>query len=594
MRARADIAAQLDQGRANVRPSSPPALTLPERRPAEWGIAIALFVLATAYSLLFRRYGLVANEGTILQGAQRILDGQVPYRDFFTLFTPGSYYFHALLFRIFGDSIIVARTAEAVNGGLFAALTYLLARRVCARWSALLTAYIVVVTVLSYGLFAVHNWDSTVWAYLTLYCAIWLLQRPHWGWALGMGTCCSLTALFEQSKGAGLLLGLTLGFAVLAVSGQVHLKRSWFFAVVTGLAWPVAITTSYFGAQHALPQMMKDLIHPLQHYAAVNEVPYGYMNWGDNVRSAILDGSLPQTAFMLYVTSPPFLVSALPIIGAGVLVYSTIQTWKMRPAWAERWSYYVLVSACTSGLLLCVLGTRKDWSHLIFIAPIVSLILSWLLDGSDIRLKLVDPAKPVLVFVVVVAFFFLGFAQLLKARGSVPRATRRGVLRVRPPENALGYLQAHLKPGEEIFVYPYFPPYYYLTATSNPTPYDFLQPGYNTPEEFQQVLNVITVHRPRVVLFQPRFYEDVVLTAPSMPLEVLGARDPVTEYILREYRSCAVLNPVNFGGLAFMVRKDLPCPQAPAGGAEPKNGDPKVKAPPWNSVEPGEPSQDAR
>ena len=131
-----------------------------------------------------------------------------------------------------------------------------------------------------------------------------------------------------------------------------------------GLAWPVAVAITYFAAQHALPQMMKDLIHPLQHYAAVNKVPYGYMNWGDDVRSAILDGSLPQTVFMLYVTSPPFLVSALPIIGAEVLVYSTIQTWKMRPAWAERWSYYVLVSACTTGLLLCVLGTRKDWSHL--------------------------------------------------------------------------------------------------------------------------------------------------------------------------------------------------------------------------------------
>jgi len=588
------MAAQQEQGRANARPSSLPALTLPERRPAEWGIVIGLFVLATAYSLLFRRYGLVANEGTILQGAQRILDGQVPYRDFFTLFTPGSYYFHALLFRTMGDSIIVARTAEAVNGGLFAALTYLIARRVCARWSALLTACTVVVTVLSYGLFAVHNWDSTLWAYLGLYCAIWVLQQPHWGWALGVGTCCSLTALFEQSKGAGLLLGLALGFAVLALSRQVHLKRSGLFAVVTGLVWPVAVAIAYFAAQHALPQMLKDLVHPLQHYAAVNKVPYGYMNWGDDVRSAILDRSLLQTAFLLYVMSPHFLVSALPIIGAGVLVYSTIQTWKMRPARAERWSYYVLVSACTSGLLLCVLGTRTDWNHLIFIAPVASLILAWLLDGSDIRLKLVDPVKPVLVFAVMVAFFFLGFAQLLKARGSVPRATRRGVLRVLPPEDAFGYLQAHLKPGEEIFVYPYFPPYYYLTATANPTAYDFLQPGYNTPEEFQQALNVITAHRPRVVLFQPKFYEDLALTAPSTPLEVLGARDPVTEYILREYRSCAVLNPVNFGGLAFRVRKDLPCPEAPAGGAMPEKGHPKAAAPPWNGAEPREPSQDAR
>jgi hypothetical protein len=40
------------------------------------------------------------DEGIILQGAERILRGQVPYRDFFSFFTPGSYYLLALLFKI--------------------------------------------------------------------------------------------------------------------------------------------------------------------------------------------------------------------------------------------------------------------------------------------------------------------------------------------------------------------------------------------------------------------------------------------------------------------------------------------------------------
>src|SRR5713226_6683617 len=84
---------------------------LPERSRSERYIALAIFLLSFLYLCVFRRYSWVdPDEGIILQGAQRILDGQVLYRDFFSFFTPGSYYLFALLFRVFGDSYLVAHT----------------------------------------------------------------------------------------------------------------------------------------------------------------------------------------------------------------------------------------------------------------------------------------------------------------------------------------------------------------------------------------------------------------------------------------------------------------------------------------------------
>jgi hypothetical protein len=559
MRTTADIATQQNEGISKSAPSLLSALTLPERIPAEWAIVAVVFALATGYSLFFPRFGVVPDEGNILQGTQRVLDGQVPYRDFFSLFTPGSFYFHVLLFRTFGDSIVVARTAVSVYGGLFAALTYLIARRVCARWSALLTSCMLSVAVLPISLFALHNWDSTLWAYLTLYCAVWILQRPHWAWALAMGTCCSMTILFEQSKGAGLLLGLVTGFGLLRACNQIRSERAQLMSAFVGLVLPIAVTISYFAWQRALLQMIVDLIHPLEHFAAVNAVPYGYMYWGDDMRSAILGGSWFRGAVILFLASPYFLVSALPVLGTGVLAYSTVKIWKMRQARVRRWSYYVLVSACTSGLLLSVLATRKDIFHLVYIAPIASLIMCWLLDGGDLRVPMVGPGKPLLVFILIFAFTILGFTQLLSANRLVSRKTRRGVLNMPAEETALDYLAAHTRPGEEIFVYPYGPAYYYLTATSNPTPYDFMQPGSNTPQQFQEALNVIATRRPRVVVFQSLFWEDIRYSFPSTPIQVLASRDPVAEFILREYRPCAVLVPANFGGLVFMVRKESPC-----------------------------------
>ena len=57
-------------------------------------------------------------------------------------------------------------------------------------------------------------------------------------------------------------------------------------------------------------------------------------------------------------------------------------------------------------------------------------------------------------------------------------------------ETALDYLAAHTRPGEEIFVYPYGPSYYYLTATSNPDPLRFYAAGAPTRlEQFQEALN---------------------------------------------------------------------------------------------------------
>ena len=535
---------------------------MPEKSGAEWGIVALLFVLATGYRLLFRRFVPMSyDEGITLQGAQRILDGQVLYRDFFSLVTPGSYYFFALIFRIFGDSMVVARTVVAIYGGFFSVTTYLIARRVCQRWSAFLSAYIVAVLVLPVG-WVLHNWDSTLWSCLALYCAVWLLQRPHWSWALAMASCASTTVLFEQSKGAGLLLGLAVGFVILWVSGELHLKRTEIIAASVGFFWPVVITVGYFAARHSLSPMVSDLLWPFQHYSGLNSVPFGLIEGGQVVASGVLEGSWLYAVFVLLTYSPYFLVPALPVFALGILAFSTLQLQSSGGRVRSRpYPYYVLVCACSMGLLLSVVATRRDAIHFMFLAPIFCLILAWFLDGKDIRLRILDSVRPALIFLLTLVFTINGIA-MLASNGNARRyvETRRGRLRVPAGEAALSYLQKHTVPGEQIFVYPWCPLYYYLTAASNPTRYEFMLPGYHTAEQFQEALRSIAARRPRVVLFQPAFYEEMTLVLPSTPIAVLAAPDSLTDYILAKYRVCATLTSANSGRLLFMTRKDLPCP----------------------------------
>src|SRR5207247_8828816 len=110
----------------------------------ERAVSLTVFVTACAYLFVFRRYtAMEPDEGIILQGAQRILSGEVLYRDFFSFFTPGSYYFLALIFRIFGSSIVVARTTLLIVGSVLSSIIYFMSRRVCSRRITLLTAPIV-------------------------------------------------------------------------------------------------------------------------------------------------------------------------------------------------------------------------------------------------------------------------------------------------------------------------------------------------------------------------------------------------------------------------------------------------------------------
>src|SRR6266566_5499419 len=104
-------------------------------------VPLLLFVVSFAYLASFRHYSsLEPDEGIVLQGAERILRGEVPYRDFFSFYTPGSFYLVAFLFRFAGDSLVVARIGLAVAGAICSVITYLLARRVCSRGIAVFAA----------------------------------------------------------------------------------------------------------------------------------------------------------------------------------------------------------------------------------------------------------------------------------------------------------------------------------------------------------------------------------------------------------------------------------------------------------------------
>jgi Dolichyl-phosphate-mannose-protein mannosyltransferase len=592
-------------------------------RAREGAIALLVFLLSFAYLCLFRRYTTMEpDEGIILAGAERILRGQVLYRDFFSYFTPGSYYLVALALKVFGDSFVVARTLVALEGAVCAAITYLLARRVCGRGVALATAALVTLTALPYRFLVLHNWDSTLWACLAVWAAVrWIETRKsklenrnskietrkskleNRNWSFAVGSFVSLTGLFEQSKGVGLALGLGAAFVVLWIGrrrsaseagvrgsglgvrgGEAGHPQSLIpnpQSLLLGLAWPVVLTLGWFGAHHALAPMLNDLLWPLHHYTRANHVPYGWQDWNDAERAQLFGNpSWAYTAVALLAITPCFLIPALPLVAVvvfGVLAFRVVrkkpedrsqksEVRSQEPGLATchlplATSYYLVVSGALAGLLLSVLVVRANAIHVVYLAPLYYLVLAWALEGRDVPGTLFRALRPALRILVGVTFGLLAVVVLFRAvtaRVGIP--TRRGMVKAPAADTVIPYLDEHVPAGSPMLVYPYLPLYYYLTDTFNPTPYEYIQFGMHTPEQMAEVVRALERDQTPAALYQVDFAEKIPTTWPETPAEAL-AHDPIGDYLMKNYRPCRLLHSASGWRFLFMVRKGTTCPR---------------------------------
>jgi len=112
-------------------------------------------------------------------------------------------------------------------------------------------------------------------------------------------------------------------------------------------------------------------------------------------------------------------------------------------------------------------------------------------------------------------------------------------------------MNAHTSPGEEILVYPYCPTYYFLSATTNPTPYSLLLYNYNTPSQYREVIDILEYHRIKYVIWDTTFEEK---TAEKFQrLQQIRPEDHLIEpYLDSHYRMVE-----DDHGIKIMERKDI-------------------------------------
>jgi len=140
-------------------------------------------------------------------GAQRILDGQVVYRDFFQFTPPGTDLLYAAFFKILGTDIWVTNTVVIALGVLMGCVCFSLSRQFMKDPQAALTTGLFLVLIYGKALNATHHW----FAVLLVLVAVRINMPRMTGRSIALsGALLGLAAFFNLVHGGAAVLGFAV------------------------------------------------------------------------------------------------------------------------------------------------------------------------------------------------------------------------------------------------------------------------------------------------------------------------------------------------------------------------------------------------
>jgi len=176
------------------------SMTTPRTRP----VLIALMVCALlAIGLVYLQTGTfvrlnIYDEGIIVVGALRVMSGQIPYRDFWTQYSPGQLYALAGLFQIFGKAIMVERTMDIAVRALLALMIFALGARLTTPKLGALVWVLGLLWVQYYGFFGYPIFAGLLFSFASLYAYIEGMFKPSRRWLFLSGVLLGLEAVFRH------------------------------------------------------------------------------------------------------------------------------------------------------------------------------------------------------------------------------------------------------------------------------------------------------------------------------------------------------------------------------------------------------------
>lgn len=490
------------RGRANPRGDTSPAQ---RSGPGYTWVLPAVAAFAIFVSLSTVLFGIIVNdEGVTTMSAWRVTQGQIPYRDFFSIITPFSFYYLALAFKVGGVCILTERIAGALLGVLLVLLTARLSKAyISLPLFAALPAAALCASGVSLWPFPSHHWLAGVLVLGALLCAERALAHRPFLWSAAAGSLASLAFWSLQDQGAYLWIGAAL--LLLPWLGKEKSLRS----AAGWLAGGVLASLPFLLLTLKVPAstLWYDLVgFNLTAYREANDS--AFVSSFKEFYGLWTSGGWSQAPlYMGNVIFSSVLTILMPMLCVPLAIWG----------WWRRWDSGPRCAVLAVGGLSFVGTILHRWApvNLQWGQALPAVTAAWALSVWYARGGQRGRRISTGIALIMMASFLAYGAQRAWAALNVERTIKvtasAGTLYANDPYQAsyvqetLDQIEHRLKPGAPLLTLG-LPFFNFWTLRPNAVPYDwFMPPVYSTPQQTQEVIRALDQRRQEWILTTRKF-----------------------------------------------------------------------------------------
>jgi hypothetical protein len=509
--------------------------------------AAIIFVVSLVYFVSYMRYGGIYDEGYLLDGVERVFNGQLIYRDFHHTYAPGRFYLVAAAFRLFGKNLLVERFVFALFQAIKCAVGFLIVWRIRHSVFALLAPVLIMI--------APGPWHKVFFSslgFIALYTMIVSFKKGPRRLLLS-GLVVGVCAVFRQDVAGFAAVGgaIAMLIDVRASKGTLFDFGRRLGYLLLGIAVVVVPVMIYFQWQGALRSMIHDIAVAGMRDNRANSIPYPPLG-------AITAPDLQYLAWVL----PAKLLFYAPFAVYGVSAALLLRRALTRK-WLERHTC-ILVMLIVSVMAFNQSVWRSDLGHLMQTMQYVYLLVAVLsVSGHEFLARSVRIGVRgagvlkyaiLLIMPVMLCWASVGCVMGTTTRDVAARLNNEGILvisprylgsmfvrlgndtradlkrapvYVTPHEAALlaeigRFLNLYTSPGEYVLAVPHFQSLYFLFDRRNPTRYAHYRRRLDRQDEDQYIEDI----RSHDTIY-------ILLTEPFEGAKVGYTRESFSEYALR-------------------------------------------------------------
>ncbi len=456
------------------------------------------------------------DEGIYLEGGERLLEGQVPYRDYFAFTGPMIYWLQAGLQQTFGREMPLLRLSVTLSLALMTLVVFAITARLTDWGYGLGTAFVCLsyFSASTYMIIVNHRWLSAAFACLALWAAFEAVGRARpTAWWIAAGTAVAAAAWTTPS--------FLLVIAAMSL-WLAFVDRRQLVAFCVGILLVSAPAIGWLALHGALMPMIDSLVWVGSRYGRANSVPYAYFpsgwdfnQWG-NPSLPILQRLMSGLSRARYAIAP----IAVPLV---------IATYAWR-AWRRKLEPRQQFLAIGATAIFLTSYPRWDVNQMLFtMAPMMILI-------AGLAFRLPKLLQPLFVSAIVI-WAMLNYSSALRvASDDLYLPTRAGTQRASPAmSQAYERLETLIPDQATLFTYPYLPSLGFALHSRNPIRYSFIQPGMMSKEDEARALSDLQSHPPRFILRQTFPPDQILIQWPNADPSTL-VLPSIEQFIDSRYR----------------------------------------------------------